>query len=45
LRNLFELAELYDAIGETRKAENLRAELAALLVLADADHPFLTSQT
>jgi tetratricopeptide (TPR) repeat protein len=40
-RNLYDLAELYDAIGETRKAENVRAELAATLILADSDHPFL----
>jgi tetratricopeptide (TPR) repeat protein len=40
-RNLYDLANLYDSIGETRKAENVRAELAATLRLADSDHPFM----
>ena len=40
-RNLYDLAELYDTIGEIRKANEVRAELTAMLALADADHPFL----
>lgn len=42
-RNMYDLAELYESIGETHKAESVRAELAATLRLADSDHPFMLS--
>jgi hypothetical protein len=39
-RNLHDLAVLYDDIGQSHKANEVRAELAAMLALADAEHPF-----
>jgi tetratricopeptide (TPR) repeat protein len=44
LKNLRDLAAIHETVGNTNAANDTRAELSAMLAVADDNHPFLAAQ-